>query len=98
MLTCSQADSVEKSQLNVAFGYLSLLLGYMSLYEPVRQRFNSMHKAGNLVPLLDSIREFIAYHRMTDDAIAQTGEGQAPLYSSFTTKLQGLVERLESYA
>ncbi|ROV91410.1 hypothetical protein VSDG_07203 [Cytospora chrysosperma] len=93
----SEADSVEKSQLNVAFGYLSLLLGYMSLYEPVRQRFNSMHKAGNLVPLLDSIREFIAYHRMTDDAIAQTGEGQAPLYSSFTTKLQGLVERLESY-
>lgn len=93
----SEADSVEKSQLNVAFGYLSLLLGYMSLYEPVRQRFSSMHKAGNLVPLLDSIREFIAYHRMTDDAIAQTGEGQAPLYSSFTTKLQGLVERLESY-
>ncbi|ROW08886.1 hypothetical protein VMCG_02794 [Cytospora schulzeri] len=94
----SEADSVEKSQLNVAFGYLSLLLGYMSLYEPVRQRFSSMHKAGNMVPLLDSIREFIAYHRMTDDAIAQTGEGQAPLYSSFTTKLQGLVERLESYA
>ncbi|KAK7749886.1 hypothetical protein SLS53_000468 [Cytospora paraplurivora] len=94
----SEADSVEKSQLNVAFGYLTLLLGYMSLYEPVRQRFGSMHKAGNLVPLLDSIREFIAYHRMTDDAIAQTGEGQVPLYSSFTTKLQGLVERLESYA
>ncbi|KAJ0117651.1 hypothetical protein J7T55_001850 [Diaporthe amygdali] len=94
----SEADSVEKSQLNVAFGYLSLLLGYMSLYEPVRKRFSSMHKAGNLAPLLESIREFIAYHRMTDDAIAQAGDGQAPLYSSFTTKLQGLVERLESYA
>ncbi|KUI71530.1 hypothetical protein VM1G_06638 [Cytospora mali] len=94
----SEADSVEKSELNVAFGYLSLLLGYMSLYEPVRQRLGSMHKAGNLVPLLDSIREFIAYHRMTDDALAQAGEGQAPLYSSFTTKLQGLVERLESCA
>lgn len=94
----SEADSVEKSQLNVAFGYLSVLLGYMSLYEPVRKRFSSMHKAGNLAPLLVSIREFIAYHRMTDDAIAQAGDGQAPLYSSFTTKLQGLVERLESYA
>lgn len=94
----SEADSVEKSQLNVAFGYLSLLLGYMSLYEPVRKRFNSVHKAGNLAPLLVSIREFIAYHRMTDDAIAQAGDGQAPLYSSFTTKLQGLVERLEGYA
>lgn len=92
----SQADSVEKSQLNVAFGYLSVLLGYMSLYEPVRQRFGSMHKAGNMTPLLAAIREFIVYHRAADNAISQAGE-EAPSssYSSFTTKLQGLVERLE---
>lgn len=89
---------MEKTHLNVAFGYLSLLLGYMSLYEPVRKRFSSMHKAGNLAPLLESIREFIAYHRMTDDAIAQAGDDQTSQYLSFTTKLQGLVERLESYA
>lgn len=87
---------MEKSQLNVAFGYLSLLLGYMSLYEPVRQRFGSMHKAGNLVPLLDAIREFIAYHRVADNAIAQD-EGQPAPHSNFTTKLQGLVERLEDH-
>ncbi|KAF3760220.1 hypothetical protein M406DRAFT_283313 [Cryphonectria parasitica EP155] len=93
----SEADSVEKSQLNVAFGYLSLLLGYMSLYEPVRQRFSSMHKGGNITPLLDSIREFIIYHRAADSSIAQDGGDQSSQYSSFTTKLQGLVERLEHH-
>lgn len=89
---------MEKSQLNVAFGYLSLLLGYMSLYEPVRQRFSSMHKAGNLAPLLNSIREFIIYHRAADNSIAQDGGEQPSQYSSFTTKLQGLVERLEYHS
>ncbi|CAN8095723.1 unnamed protein product [Discula destructiva] len=91
----SEADSVEKSQLNVGFGYMSLLLGYMSLYEPVRHRFGSMHKGGNLVPLLDSIREFITYHRAADNAMTQDGGEPTPSSSDFTTKLQGLVERLE---
>lgn len=66
----------------------------MSLYEPVRQRFGSMHKGGNLAPLIDSIREFIVYHRAADNAVAQEGGEQSPSYSNFTTKLQGLVERL----
>lgn len=70
----------------------------MSLYEPVRQRFSSMHKAGNLAPLLDSIREFILYHRAADNAIAQDGGEQTPTYANFTTKLQGLVGRLEDHA
>lgn len=86
---------MEKTQLNVGFGYMSLLLGYMSLYEPVRQRFGSMHKGGNLVPLLASIREFITYHRVADNAMSQDGGESTLSYSNFTTKLQGLVERLE---
>ncbi|GAP87655.2 putative rheb small monomeric gtpase protein [Rosellinia necatrix] len=30
-----EADSMEKTHLNVAFGYLSVLLGYLALHEPV---------------------------------------------------------------
>lgn len=88
---------MEKSQLNVAFGYLSLLLGYMSLYEPVRQRFSAMHKAGNVDPLISSIREFIIYYRAVDSSIAEDGVEQSSQHSNFATKLQGLVERLEGY-
>lgn len=79
----------------MGFGYMSLLLGYMSLYEPVRQRFGSMHTGRNLAPLLSSIREFITYHRVADNAMSQDGGEPTPSYSNFTTKLQGLVERLE---
>lgn len=86
---------MEKSQLNVAFGYLSVLLGYMSLFDGVRQRFSSMHKAGNLMPLLEAIREFTVYNRAAANAMSQDGAEQpSASYSNFTTKLQGLVERL----
>lgn len=86
---------MEKSHLNVGFGYMSLLLGYMSLYPPVRQRFGSMHKGGNLAPLLASIHEFIRHHRAADNAMLQDGGEPTSSYSNFTTKLQGLADRLE---
>ena len=49
MLTrTNQADSMEKTQLNVAFGYLSTLLGYLCLYPPIRERFISIYAKGTL--------------------------------------------------
>jgi len=89
MLTWLQADSVEKSQLNVAFGYLSVLLGYLCLYEPIRKRFVELHPGG-LSPLLSSIREFIAYHKVADYA-AEAAQAES---SSFTGRLQSLVDQL----
>jgi len=89
LLTSSQADSVEKSQLNVAFGYLSVLLGYLCLYEPIRERFAGLHPGG-LAPLRDSIREFIAYHKAADYAAEETRTEA----SSFIGRLQILVDQL----
>jgi len=59
----SEADSVEKSQLNVVFGYLTILLGYLALYPPVRDKFRKSHPGKNMQPLLESIREFMLLHK-----------------------------------
>jgi hypothetical protein len=80
-----KADSVEKTQLNVAFGYLAVLLGYLCLSEPVRKRFSHKNHSKGLGCLLDSIREFIALHRTIDD---KSGA------NSLTGKLQNLVDSL----
>ncbi|KAK3373976.1 hypothetical protein B0T24DRAFT_649706 [Lasiosphaeria ovina] len=91
----SDADSMEKTQLNVALGYLSILLGYLCLGESIRERFVLVHPKKSFQPLLDSINEFIAFHHKVAE---QTNEEGAKQDSDFTglARLQGLVEQLEA--
>lgn len=88
MLTRSepQADSVEKTQLNVAVGYLAIVLGFLSLTAPVRQRLESMGRMDGPGRLGDSIAEFIAFYETVnskEDAGGHVG------------RLQGLVTALK---
>ncbi len=84
-LTPCQADTDAKTQINVAFGYLSVLLGYLCLWRPIKEGF------GNLAPLLKAIREFIAVNIAADHATRADGQP-----SSSTGGLQSLVNQLES--
>ncbi len=80
---------MEQSHLNVALGYLSILLGYLCLLDPIRERFVSVHPKKNIRPLLDSINEFIAFHHtvaQADGASAQSGA---------LPRLQSLVQQLK---
>jgi hypothetical protein len=79
---------MEKTQLNVAFGYLSILLGYLCLHQPIRERFISICSKGSLEPLLESLREFILFHKKVA-ANAMDGGGSA------ADRLQALVDQLE---
>ncbi|KAK3359264.1 wings apart-like protein regulation of heterochromatin-domain-containing protein [Lasiosphaeria hispida] len=92
----SDADSMEKTQLNVALGYLSILLGYLCLCESIRERFILVHPKKSIQPLLDSINEFIAFHHKV--AEAQGGEGGAKQETNLTAlvRLQGLVSQLKA--
>ncbi|KAI8657329.1 WAPL domain-containing protein [Fusarium keratoplasticum] len=76
----SEADSVEKSQLTVAFGYLAVLLGYLSLIDSARQRFAEQAGSGGISSLISSIQEFIGMYRSVDNKV---------------TELEGLVNDLQ---
>ncbi|KAF5661974.1 wings apart [Fusarium denticulatum] len=75
-----EADSVEKSKLSVAFGYLSVLLGYLSLEDAARQRLKAQAGSEGLPGLIGSIKEFIGMYRSVDNKV---------------TELEGLVNELQ---
>lgn len=77
---------MEKTQLNVAVGYLAIVLGFLSLTAPVRQRLENMNRIDGLDRLSDSIAEFIAFYETVnskEDAGGHVG------------RLQGLVKALK---
>lgn len=88
---------MEKTQLNVAFGYLSVLLGYLALHRPVRQKIVSSHSARSIGPLIESIREFIAYYEQVETAISESEEGEHSR-GGYAERLQELVQQLEDKA
>ncbi|KXX81769.1 Wings apart-like protein 1 [Madurella mycetomatis] len=89
----ADADSMEETQLNVALGYLSILLGYLCLRESIRDRFVSVHPRKRIQPLLDSINEFIAFHHKVAEAQGQEGSKQDSA-SAALARLQSLVDQL----
>ncbi|KAH8908774.1 hypothetical protein BR93DRAFT_910572 [Coniochaeta sp. PMI_546] len=90
----ADADSMEKTQLNVAFGYLAILLGHLCLHQPIRERFMSIYGKRNLEPLLESIRIFITLHRVT--MAAMEGEPTSRPDANAADRLQSLVDQLVS--
>ncbi|KAK3308656.1 wings apart-like protein regulation of heterochromatin-domain-containing protein [Chaetomium strumarium] len=87
----AEADSMEKTQLNVALGYLSILLGYLCLSDSIRDRFVSVHPKRNIQPLIDSLNEFIAFHRKVAEAQPAESSGSGSL-----TRLQNLADQLSA--
>ncbi|OTA61154.1 hypothetical protein K449DRAFT_395851 [Hypoxylon sp. EC38] len=92
----AEADSMETSHLNVAFGYLTVLLGYLALHAPVRQKIRSNHSAKSIKPLLDSLREFITHHRKVEQNADEDDDGSRAHSSS--ERLEDLVHQLEDQA
>ncbi|KAM7194763.1 wings apart-like protein 1, partial [Naviculisporaceae sp. PSN 640] len=66
--TTADADSIQKTRVNVALGYLAILLGYLCLSQPILRRFATVHPKKSLEPLLHSINEFIDFHQRVADA------------------------------
>ncbi|KAF3002794.1 hypothetical protein E8E14_001647 [Neopestalotiopsis sp. 37M] len=96
--TTAEADSEAKSQLNVAFGYLAVLLGYLCLFQPIRQVFRSCQSAKSMGPLVDSIQEFISHHRAMEASLLDAGVEDPRAHGGYTERLQGLVDQLDAKA
>lgn len=92
----AEADSEEKTHINVAFGYLSVLLGYLCHYDPIRRMFETLNAGGGLEPLLNSIREFAVLHEKSEAAAATESAGAEDDHGSSSRRLRALAERLAS--
>ncbi|KAH6684387.1 wings apart-like protein regulation of heterochromatin-domain-containing protein [Halenospora varia] len=89
----SMAESVVETHKNVAFGYLSVLLGYLALSPAISDRIRAREPRKTLRPLLASIEEFIVHHKTVDSQIEEDEDGHNP-QSGLTERLESLVNKL----
>lgn len=87
-----QADSVEESHTNVAFGYLSILLGNLCQNFGIGDKIRQKMPKTTLTPLINSLEEFITHHRRVDDQYEGYGEGPNAM---FTERLEQVVKILK---
>lgn len=91
-----QVYSEEETSSNVAFGYLSVLLAYISVGEDARKTVINQLEGGNLQLLLEAVEEFLQYHRQIDEELDPTGE--MDLKTSFIGRLESVLARLRDVA
>ncbi|KAJ9300294.1 hypothetical protein DTO271G3_2411 [Paecilomyces variotii] len=92
----SEADSFVQTHSNVAFGYLSILLCTLSLDESVRARLKHSLRGNGLSRVLATAEEFLQYHKKVEDELRSLG-GEQDQVAGFTSRLQGLVERIRRF-
>lgn len=102
-----QADSMEASHTNVAFGYLAVLLGDLCQVDHIRYKMRGRLPNSNLKCILTAVEEFIDHHRKVDAAMfgipggdeedqANSASQNTDLASS-TARLQHVAIMLRAY-
>ncbi|KAF8538203.1 wings apart-like protein regulation of heterochromatin-domain-containing protein [Trichophaea hybrida] len=95
----AEADSMEESHTNVAFGYLAVLLGDLCQEDHIRYKARGRLPNSNLKSLQGAIEEFIAHHRKVDEHMFGVEEDDSPgPQAEFTARLQDVMVRLRAYA
>jgi len=95
ILICNQAESEAEARLNVAFGYLTVLLGNLCLNDTIRQAVRMRLPGQKVDMLLDAVGEFIHYNEKVDEIKDQfEGEEGKETYANFTGRLRLVVERV----
>ncbi|KFZ15883.1 hypothetical protein V502_05357 [Pseudogymnoascus sp. VKM F-4520 (FW-2644)] len=90
-----EVDSVEEANLNVTFGYLAVLLGYLALTKDTARHIRLDLPGKSLKPLIVAVDEFIDHHRKVD---TQSGDGVEIQNSQtgLTEKLSRMLARLRT--
>jgi hypothetical protein len=100
------AASIEESHTNVAFGYLTILLGTLCQDDHIRYHMRAKLPNGGIKLLLGAVEEFIRHHRRVDreimggdgaDAGADAGMELEERENEFTARLGEVVVRLRAY-
>lgn len=88
---------MEESQSNVAFGYLSILLGNLCQNTAVRNVVRSKMPKENLGPLVSAVQEFVSHNQKVDEQRREVtgGEGES-WHKKFTERLEQVANRLKA--
>lgn len=89
----AEADSEEKASLNVAFGYLAVLLGCLCRHRPTRKRFEALNAGKSIKSLISTIQEFAKHLETTHAKFGVEGDPNA---LSQIERLRLLIDELES--
>ena len=87
------AESVEESVSNVAFGYLAVMLANLCQNADARILIAGLLQGQGLSMLVDAVEEFVLYHQQVDKLNFSGEEGQE-VWGAFTEKLQRVLDRL----
>ena len=89
-----QAVSEQEITSNVAFGYLSVLLSYLSISPTIRSFLCSQLPGGTLESLFAAVEEFLHFNKQIADEFHATEE-DSEMKAGFIVKLQELLNRLK---
>jgi len=91
----AEADSLEASKSNVAYGYLTVLLGNLCQNPKVKRQVVDKLPKQEISILVDAINEFIEYNLKVDrEANMLEGAEGREVWSGFTERLGKVVQRL----
>lgn len=90
-----EAESVEQSAANVAYGYLSIMLANLCQNDEAKQTLRSLLPGGTLRVLVAAVEEFVRHHQRVDGMEASGPDSE---WSSFTDRLLGVLVRLKAAA
>lgn len=80
-------------QRNIAYGYLSVFLGFLCLRPDINGCIRAGWPSRSLRPLVASIEEFVSYHEKADE-LWEDDMGHNPT-AGLTQRLQHMVGRLK---
>ena len=89
-----EAESVEESSSNVAYGYLSIVLANLCRNAGARDLIASQLPSQTLAPLVAAVEEFVVHHQQVDTMNFAGDEG-ADVWTAFTERLKGILVRLK---
>ncbi|KAI4208083.1 MAG: hypothetical protein LQ346_000247 [Caloplaca aetnensis] len=93
----AEVYSEEETSSNVAFGYLAVLLAYLSIDEEARAMVANQLSGGSVQQLVGVVEEFLQYHRQIEDELVLK-EGDVDLRTSFVGRLEKVLARLTDVA
>lgn len=94
-----EAESVEESAENVAFGYLAVMLANVCQDASAKAVVKGLLPKQKLDVLVEGVEEFVRHHQRVDAMTAMETEGgnvgEGAVWSGFTERLLGVLERLK---
>lgn len=88
-----EAESVEQSAANVAYGYLAIMLANLCQDNGARQMIRSLLPGGKLDVLVAAVDEFVQHHQRVD---GMESDGLESERNNLTERLLGVLVKLKA--